>query len=100
MPKGVRLIDRYSPMADLGARHPGWDVQLVSDLPSDLGEIFLPKRRTILIARALYEEDPDLAVAHACAHLDLHRITGAFSRAQEVEADTLADIRLDREGSR
>lgn len=100
MHAAVRTIDTYCPLADLAERHPGWQIHLVSDLAPDIGEIFLPQRRTLLLSKTKHDTDPALVVAHAVAHLDLHRIGGPFSKAQEEEATMVAEFRLDREGSR
>lgn len=100
MPSAERTIDAYMPIVDLKSRHPEWCVKVISDLPADIGEIYLPKRKTVLIARAIHDADPAYAYAHICAHLDLHNIGGPFTAKQEGEAKTLADIRLDREHHR
>ena len=100
MHAAVRTIERYCPLADFAERHPGWDIQLVSDLTPDIGEIFLPQRKMLLLSRAKHDEDPGLVVAHAVAHLDLHRIGGPFTLVQEQEATMLAEFRLDRAESR
>lgn len=91
----VRNVAPYSPTEDMKARYPEWDVVRVTDMPEDVGEVFLPKRKTILVARSLHDADPDYVVAHLIAHLDLHAIGGPFSHEQEMQARYFAQLRLD-----
>lgn len=69
----------------------------MAELPTDVGEVFLPARQLILVSREILDRDPDYAYAHLVAHLDLHPVGGPFSRAQEQEARMVAEIRLDRD---
>ena len=92
----MRSIDLYCPFADLASRYPGWNIQLMADLPAKIGEVFLPQERTLLLSKTKHDTDPQLVVAHAVAHLDLHQIGGPFTLVQEQEATMLAEWRLDR----
>lgn len=96
----LRDVAPYSPATDMRTRYPEWDIVRVSDMPEDVGEVFLPKRQTILVARSLYDTDTDYTIAHLIAHLDLHQIGGPFTHEQEMQAKYLATIRLDRETTR
>lgn len=100
MTAAVRDVAPYSPDDDLRLRFPEWDVVRVGDLPVDVGEVMLPKRKTILLSRCIHDADPEYAIAHLIAHLDLHKIGGPFTKAQEDEARMLALWRLDREDDR
>lgn len=91
----VRAIAKYDPSADFAERYADWTL-FISEMPGDIGEIFLPGRRTALVSRAMYEKDADYAVAHVIAHMDLdHPIGGPFSHDQEMQAKFLAQVRLD-----
>lgn len=98
LPASVRTIDTYNPLEDLCAH--GWTLRVVTGLGTDYAEVFLPKRKAILVSKILHDDDPDRLIAHLVAHLDLHpcSIGGSFTAEQEDAAETLAEIRLDRVG--
>lgn len=74
----------------------GWTLEAVPDLEHP--EMFLPISRVCLVSAAVYDQDPDGTTAHVAAHLDSgHPIGGAFTDAQEDEADAVADRWLGRE---
>lgn len=89
-----RSVERYSPLLDMNARWPGWRI-LFAPL-GDCDEAFYADRRLIVLDPG---DDPEWAVAHATAHLDLeHYAVGIdveFSPEQEADADGLARLRLD-----
>lgn len=92
-----RMIDKYDPIGD-AERHSSWTIQQVN--LSGIGEVFDRRTRVILIDSTF---PPDAALAHAIAHLDLGHTESeghAFTEQQEMDADYLAGIRLDEEGSR
>lgn len=97
MHASMRPLDVYCPFADMEARHPGWSIQLVSNLPDGAQEVFLPRRKTLVLSKELHDKDPEMVVAHAVGHLDLHTIGGPFTHEQEMHAQFLATVRLDRE---
>src|SRR4051812_14281737 len=90
-----RSVERYSPLLDMNARWPGWRVRFAS-LWGDCDEAFYPDRRLIVLDPG---DDPEWAVAHATAHLDLEHwsvgVAVQFSAEQEADADGLARLRLD-----
>ena len=96
LPAPTRTIDAYDPLADLSER--GWKLRIVTGLGTDYAEVFLPSRKAILVSKILHDDDRDRLIAHLVAHLDLHEvhIGGPFTLEQEDEAETLAEIRLDR----
>lgn len=96
LPASHRTIDAYDPLQDL-CDH-GWTLRIVTGLGTDYAEVFLPKRKAVLVSKILHDEDPDRLIAHLVAHLDLHEVHlgGPFTPAQEDQAETLAEIRLDR----
>ena len=90
----------YDPRTDLIDRWPDWRIER-TDLHG-LDELIAVGKKLILIDTEAYDHDPTFAVAHALAHIDLHRdhLSHLVTIQQEAEATMLADIRLDREGSR
>lgn len=91
----VRAIASYDPSADFAERYADWTLY-ISDMPGDIGEVFLPGRKNILLSREVHEKDPDYALAHVIAHLDLeHEIGGPFSHDEEMQARYFAQVRLD-----
>lgn len=95
-----RIHLKYDPCADFALRWPTWVTHLVALATSD--EIFIECERLVLIDMSAYSYDPWFAMAHVVAHLDLHLglLDDAITPDQESEANTLAAIRLDREGYR
>ena len=61
---------RYDPWADLEERWPGWRLER-KPLP-DAAEAYLWDEHIIELDADYFNEDPQIAVAHAVAHLDLH----------------------------
>lgn len=96
----VRAIASYDPTADFAERYPDWTLYL-SETPASAQEIYLPDLRNIFVSRLAWERDPDYALAHVVAHLDMdHEFDGPFSHEVEMQAKYLATVRLDREATR
>jgi hypothetical protein len=89
--------NRYGPLADLAERWPGWRIER-RDIP-DAVEKIRPGEKLIIIDTEHFNEDPQLHLAHAVAHLDLHlgRLPAWFSDEHCMHADFLAEVRLDRD---
>ena len=88
---------RYEPLVDMWARWPGWQVQRRP--LEDAAEVITPDAKLVLLDCDVYNEDPELALAHAIAHLDLHMgSSGDFTEQQCQDADFYAELRLDRMG--
>jgi hypothetical protein len=92
-----RLLSKYNPLADAARRWPNW--LLAATALNGLAEIISAEGKLILLDVAQWP-DAETAFAHALAHLDLGHHTMPADPAHEAEADWLASIRLDREGSR
>jgi hypothetical protein len=93
-----REITAYHPLADAKERWPDWHIAVtnLAGIPS----IICPRRKIILVDRGQGPEEVGLARAVAQLDLGHHNIVGEFTREQMDRAKFLADIRLDREGSR
>jgi hypothetical protein len=65
-------------------------------------EVIWPDEKLIELDSRSFSRDWERVLAHAIAHLDLHLDdpTEELSRQQCRDATFLADVRLDREGSR
>ena len=90
--------DQYDPAADARLRWPHWKF-ITTDFHGVTTELLCPSKHTTLMDKAWYDEDPDYALAHQVAHLDLghHENYGRpYTEADEEEADWLADLRLGR----
>lgn len=92
-----RKIETYSPRSDAILRWSDWTIELTNLHGVD--ELICPKRRTLLLDGQVWRDDPELAIAHGVAHLDLHldHMGRSLTRDQENEAQWLALVRLDRE---
>lgn len=93
----------YNPLADAAERWPGWTF-LPTDLRGIMPMLMCSARRVILLDEGWYQMDEDAALAHAIAHLDLghhqQHQGGRITVDDARQAEWLAQIRLDREGSR
>jgi hypothetical protein len=84
-------------------RWPDWRFECRTLPEADEAEAFLPDERLIELDSGYFDDDWELALAHAVAHLDLHLDEATeeeLSRQQCRDATFLADVRLDREGKR
>jgi hypothetical protein len=89
-----RELVAFDPLQDWSSRWSAWKLRL-TPLPGDCNERFYPDSREVHIDPA---GDPEWAVAHATAHLDLrHHLVAldGFTPEQEADADGLARLRLD-----
>jgi hypothetical protein len=94
-----RTIERYDPTGDAKRRWPDWHIAVT--YLAGIPELIFPDRRLILVDPG--SESKEVARAVAVAHLDLgHYLAeqGEITTEQQQAAETLAAIRLDREGSR
>ncbi|GAA1437854.1 hypothetical protein GCM10009616_40330 [Microlunatus lacustris] len=100
MPRGCRKNQTYDPASDLAARWPKWRIKL-TDL-AGVPHIICADHRLLLIDPTAWPEGEEFAATHSIAHLDLGHaaVDGMLSREQEDQADWLAQVRLDEEGSR
>lgn len=89
-----REFPAYRPQGDAAERYPEWEIG-ASDLRG-IAEIIDFKRRVALHDQGA--SDPDRSMTHMIAHIDLgHRpINGRFTLEQELQADYLCEVRLDR----
>lgn len=90
-----REFEAYDPGAELSAKWPGWKV---SPRPLEgIPEVWSVRRKTVLLDEGWYGRDPDMALAHVLAHLDLgHHLRMPLAARDEADADGLAMLRLDR----
>ena len=83
--------------ADLRAQWPEWTIHLSTDLPPRSEKFDGTRKRVYISAEP---DDLDWRMAHAIAHLALHRNTilpgYRFTVEQEMDAEGLADLWLDR----
>ena len=54
-----RPLDTYCPFADMEARYPEWSIRLVPSLPDGAREVFLPRRKTLVLSKELHDKDPE-----------------------------------------
>jgi hypothetical protein len=120
MPDVARTIlpvQNFAPARALSDRFAGWVFQILDPdldrdalleqldpdnavaVPADFEELFLPRKRRVVLNRNVYELDPDFAQAHAVCHLSLHHVdTGEpFSDDECDEASTVARLWLRKE---
>jgi hypothetical protein len=96
-----RLHHSYDPFEDAAARFPDWDIRII-DLGGRCTELYVPGTKTAYLDIDAVAEDPEHAYAHAVAHMDYHlgELGDVMTPEQEAQANDVAHIRLDREGSR
>ena len=93
-----RLVERYDAFRDAAKRWPAWRFRRVT-----LGKrqkLIVPDEKLILINDRV---DPEFGTAQAVSHLDLGHHTqegGVLSKEEQSQAEWLAKVRLDAEGSR
>ena len=92
---------RYDPLVDLTERWPGWRFEC-RPLEPGTAEAFVWEEKLIELDSEYFDNDWELVLAHAIAHLDLHNdpMPRRLSDQQCVDADLYAEIRLDREEDR
>ena len=97
-----RIVATYNAAADGAMRWPDWRI-LTTNFHGVTTELLCPSKRAVLVDQEWYEQDPEWAVAHQVAHLDLghHLDLGRpYTSEDEAQADWLAQLRLDRESVR
>lgn len=88
----------WSPVAHLREHHPGWDLG-VRKLKGG-AEMIIEDARLVLVDEDALMLGGARVTAHALGHVELHQgqMDGAFTEAQEAEADMLAQMWLGRAG--
>jgi hypothetical protein len=92
---------RYDPITDLLERWPGWRFEC-RPLEPGTAEAFVLEEKLIELDSEYFDNDWELVLAHAVAHLDLHNdpMPQCLSDQQCIDADLYAEIRLDRDEDR
>ena len=83
-----RPVLSYDPLADMRDRWPDWRFECRTLPDADEAEAFLPDERLIELDSGYFDDDWELALAHAVAHLDLHleSLPESFSDQQCMDA--------------
>jgi hypothetical protein len=93
---GIQVLD---PAKDRDALNELLDGDVAATIPIHFEELFLPRRRLVVLSRSVFDADPDFTRAHAVCHLSLHHVDtgGPFTDDECDQASEVARLWLRKE---